>query len=621
VLPVDGTVRTQGAVLDESALTGEPLPVEYWYGDAVRSGVVNAGAAFDLRATSTAADGAYAGVLRLVEQAAADRAPAVRVANRIAAWFLPLTLAVCALAWALSGDPARAVAVLVVATPCPLILAVPIALVGALSLTARRGVVVKGGGALEALAGVRTLVVDKTGTLTVGRPVLSAVVTAGAVSDDEVLRLAASLDQVSAHVLAAAVVRAAHERGLVLSVPDGVGEVTGQGIRGRVGEHEVRIGKAAFAGSPGTAPWAEAARRRSDADGALTVFVGVDGHAVGVLLFDDPVRPDSARTIRSLRRGGVERIVMATGDRRPVAESVGAAAGLDEVFAECSPESKAELVRTERRTAATGMVGDGVNDAPALALADVGIAIGTGSSTASSEAADVVLTVDRLDRLSEAMTVARRTRRIALQSAVGGMALSGVAMAVAAFGHLPAAWGALLQEGIDLLAILNALRVLRLDHGAVELDERTQELAHRFAAEHLMVRQALDRLRAAADGLGERPGSVELARAGEIHAELVDRVLPHERAEEELLYPAMAEALGGVDPTAPMSRAHAEIEAQTAHLGRLLQRDPLAPADLAELRLTMYGLYAVLRLHTLQEEESYLSLADSMPAQDAGPRG
>jgi P-type E1-E2 ATPase len=524
---------------------------------------------------------------------------------------------VCALAWIVSGEARRAVAVLVVATPCPLILAVPVAMVAGLSLTARRGVVVKGGGVLETLAGVRTLIVDKTGTLTVGRPTLGGVVTAADASADEVLRLAASLDQVSAHVLAHAVVRAAHERGLELSAPQDAEEVTGQGMRGVVEGREVHLGKAGFAGHPGEAAWAVAARRRSDADGALTVFVGVDGRAVGVLLFDDPVRPDSARTIRALRRGGVSRVLMATGDRAPVAEAVGAVTGVDEVFAECSPESKAELVAAERRKAVTGMVGDGVNDAPALALADVGVAIGAGGTTASSEAADVVLTVDRLERLAESMTVARRTKRIALQSAIGGMAASGVAMVVAAFGYLPAAWGALLQEGIDLVAILNALRVLRPDEQAVRLDDRTQELARRFAAEHTAVWAVLDRMRAAADALGDRPGPAELERVRRIHTDLVEEVLPHEEAEEELLYPAMAKALGGVDPMATMSRAHTEIQAQVAALGRLVARDDLGAGDIAELRMVLYGLYAVLRLHTLQEEESYLSLADAAPEPQA----
>jgi soluble P-type ATPase len=471
-------------------------------------------------------------------------------------------------------------------------------------------VVVKGGGVLETLAGIRTLIVDKTGTLTVGRPTLGSVVTAEDVSADEVLRLAASLDQVSAHVLAAAVVRAAHERGLPLSAPQDAEEVTGQGMRGRVEGREVHLGKAAFAGNPGEAPWAAAARRRSDADGALTVFIGVDSRAVGVLLFDDPVRPDSARTIRALRRGGIERVVMATGDRAPVAEAVGTVTGVDEVFADCTPEFKADLVAREKENAPTGMVGDGVNDAPALALADVGVAIGAGGTTASSQAADVVLTVDRLERVAEAMTVARRTKRIAVQSAIGGMALSGVAMVVAAFGYLPAAWGALLQEGIDLAAILNALRVLRPDEQAVRLDDRTQELARRFAAEHTSVWAVLDRMRAAADALGDQPSRAELERVRQIHLDLVDDVLPHEEAEEELLYPAMAKALGGVDPMATMSRAHTEIQAQITALGRLVRRGDLGAGDIAELRLVLYGLYAVLRLHTLQEEESYLSLAD-----------
>ncbi|NUP50285.1 MAG: heavy metal translocating P-type ATPase [Catenulispora sp.] len=620
VVPVDGTLAGGAATLDESALTGEPLPVEYWSGDRLRSGVLNAGAPFDLRATSTAADGTYAGILRLVREAEQAKAPAVRAADRIAAWFLPLTLIVCGLAWWLSGEARRAVAVLVVATPCPLILAVPVAMVAGLSLTARRGVVVKGGGVLERLADVRTLIVDKTGTLTAGRPTLGGVVTAEDVSAEEVLRLAASLDQVSAHVLAAAVVRAAHERGLRLSAPRDAEEITGQGMRGYVEGREVHIGKAAFAGDPGdpgAAAWAETARRRSDADGALTVFIGVDGRAVGVLLFDDPVRPDSARTIRALRRGGVRRVVMATGDRRPVAEAVGSVTGVDEVFAECGPEFKADLVRAERAGAVTGMVGDGVNDAPALALADVGVAVGAGGTTASSEAADVVLTVDRLERLAEAMTVARRTKRIALQSAGGGMAASGVAMLVAALGHLPAAWGALLQEGIDLAAILNALRVLRPDEDAVRLDDRTQELARRFAAEHTAVWAVLDRMRAVADDLADQPTDAALGRVRQLHRDLVEDVLPHEEAEEELLYPAMAEALGGVDPMATMSRAHVEIQSQIRALGNLVRRRDLGAADIAELRLVLYGLYAVLRLHTLQEEESYLSLADVPgPAED-----
>jgi hypothetical protein len=222
------------------------------------------------------------------------------------------------------------------------------------------------------------------------------------------------------------------------------------------------------------------------------------------------------------------------------------------------------------------------------------------------------LTVDRLDRLAQAMTIARRTKGIAVQSAVGGMAASAVAMVAAAFGFLPAAWGALVQEGIDLVAILNALRVLGVDDGAVRLDEPTQELARRFAAEHTDVWAVLEQVRAAADELGDDPDPVALERVRLIHAALVDDILPHEEAEEELLYPAIARAVGGVDPTAPMSRAHSEIQAQISALGRILGRAGLGPPDIAELRLALYGLYAVLRLHTLQEEESYLSLADLM---------
>ena len=418
VVPVDGALAADVAVLDESALTGEALPVQHARGDALRSGTVNAAGPFDLRATTSAADSTYAGIVRLVSEAESAQAPFVRLADRYALWFLPLSLAVAGVAWALGGA-ARAVAVLVVATPCPLILAAPVALVSGLSAAARRGIVVKNGGVLERLARCTTVLLDKTGTLTAGQPAVTAIVPAGALAPEEILGLAASLDQASGHVLATAVVRAAAERGCTLGQPADVTEQPGQGIAGTVAGRRVRLGRADWAGVSGTPPWVRAVRRRAWLDGALTVFVAVDGTPAGALLLEDRIRPDARQTIRALRRGGITRIVLATGDRAEAASAVGALTGVDEVLAELTPEAKLDAVRREQRRAAVIMTGDGINDAPALALADVGVAMGARGSTASSEAADAVLTVDHLGRLGEAAALARRTRRIALAERAG----------------------------------------------------------------------------------------------------------------------------------------------------------------------------------------------------------
>jgi heavy metal translocating P-type ATPase len=363
VVPVDGVLASGAAVLDESALTGEALPVEHRRGDPLRSGTVNAAGPFDLRASASAADSAYAGIVRLVSEAESTQAPFVRLADRYALWFLPLSLAVAAVAWGLGGA-ARAVAVLVVATPCPLILAAPVALVSGLSAAARRGIVVKNGGVLERLAQCTTVLLDKTGTLTSGRPAVTAVVPAGSLPPDDILALAASLDQASGHVLAAAVVRAAAEHGCPLAQPADVTEKLGQGIAGTVGGRPVRLGRAGWAAVTGTPPWVRAVGRRAWLDGVLTVFVAVDGEPAGALLLEDRIRPDARQTIRALRHGGITRVVLATGDRPEVAGVVGALAGVDEVLAGLTPEGKLETVRREQRRAPVIMTGDGINDAP-----------------------------------------------------------------------------------------------------------------------------------------------------------------------------------------------------------------------------------------------------------------
>ena len=622
VVPVDGLVERDIAVLDESALTGEPLPVERAVGDAVRSGVVNAGGPFAMRATTSAGESTYAGIVRLVSQAEASSAPFVRLADRYAGAFLLASLSLAAAAWAVSGDPVRAVAVLVVATPCPLILAAPVAIVSGLSRAARRGVVVKGGAALEQLGRGEILLFDKTGTITAGRPTLTEVVTAETMSSDEVLRLAASLDQVSPHVLAAAVVRAAHIRSLALSLPTDVEEVPGQGVRGIVEGRSVAVGKASWVRVLPNARWFRSVRRRAELDSLLTVFVQVDGVPVGALLLEDPIRSDAARAIRQLRRDGIRRIVMVTGDREETAQAVGAVVGVDEVLAERTPAEKVDAVRLERRSGRTIMVGDGINDAPALALADVGVAIGARGATAASEAADVVLTVDRIDRIGEAVVIARRSRRIAFESVLAGIGLSMVAMLAAAAGYLPPAAGALLQELIDVAVILNALRALRDPASGNRLRGEDAALTRRFSAEHAQLRPDVARIRAVADSLDPARPIESLAMVKEVNRFLVEELGPHEQAEDDTLYPVLARVLGGNDPTGTMSRAHVEIAHLIRRVGRVLDNvDPEGPDsdDIVELRRLLYGLHAILQLHFAQEDEGYLSLVDDEPVAAVTP--
>ncbi len=459
VVPVDGRLLAATAVLDLSALTGESLPVPIQMGREVPSGCTVLGDAFDLLVLRESKESTYAGIVRLVEQAQASRAPMARLADRYALYFLGITLLLAGSAWWWSGEATRALAVLVVATPCPLILAVPVAVIAGMSRAASHGVLVKTAGALEALAAVTTVVVDKTGTVTSARPEVADVRAEEGFTADEVLRLAASLDQASGHVAAEALVRAAASRGLALTLPIDVVEDAGRGLAGIVEGRRVVLGGSGYVLSllnPGTG-----FSRAGVASGTAVVAVGVEGRAAGLILLSDPLRPDAQTTIQAFREGGVRRIVMASGDRTDVAEHASATLALDAVAGDLTPEGKVELIRQEADRGVVMMVGDGVNDAPALALADVGVAIGARGSAASSEAADVVLLADDLSRLPLACRIARRSRNIARQSAVAGLVLSGGAMVMAAFGYLTPVQGALLQEVIDVAVILNALRALR----------------------------------------------------------------------------------------------------------------------------------------------------------------
>lgn len=459
VVPVDGRVASATAFVDTAALTGESLPVRLDRGAEAMSGSTNAGDAFDLTATREAKDSTYAGIVRLVEEAQASKAPMARLADRWSLGFLAVTVAIAFAAWWFTGDPIRAVAVLVVATPCPLILAVPVALVAGLSRAAHFGVLVKGAKPLEAMARIRTLILDKTGTLTDGRPQIVSIDNHDGMGAEDVLRYAAALDQASKHPVAQAIVAAAKAQGLILPIPEDVAEIPGEGVIGFIDGRQVIVGGDGFvAGRVGCL----SGEHPELTAGSVMVAVAVDGRMAGHLVMSDPLREGAAEMLASLRRQGVARILLATGDRAEVARRVTDGLGLDGIRAGLTPDEKVLLVLTEHKNGPVMMVGDGVNDAPALAAADVGVAMGARGAAASAEAADVVLLVDRVDRIAPGIEIARRSRQIALESVVAGIGLSVLGMIAAAFGYLTPVQGALLQEAIDVAVILNALRALRI---------------------------------------------------------------------------------------------------------------------------------------------------------------
>ena len=608
VIPVDGIVASANAALDESALTGEPIPVTRQHGAPVHSGTTNAGQTFELRATAVAGESTYAGIVRMVTAAQTAKSPFIRLADRYALLLLPVTLLVAGAAWLLSGDAIRGLAVLVAATPCPLILAAPVAFIAGISQAARLGILIKGGAPLEALARAHTVMFDKTGTLTVGGARLVAIETAPNESAEVVLRLAASLEQASHHVVAAAIVSAAVARGLTLETPSQVRESMGSGLEGRVAGQLVRAGSHQLVHGQGRpAPWAIRALRRASWRSALSIFVSVDGRTIGAILLADELRRETPTAVEALRSAGVRRIVMVTGDRADAAETIAAALDLDGVLADRVPSDKVEAVAMEQRLHPTLMVGDGINDAPALAAADVGIAMGARGASASSEAADVVILVDRLDRVSDAVSIARRARRIALQSIGAGMAMSGIAMIAAAFGWLAPVAGALTQEAIDVLVILNALRALRPGHrfGRASMQPT---VAKALNEEHHDLEPALDRLREIADALDDAAGDNAVRLIEEANRVVAQKLVEHERKDESIVYPRLAKFLHDGHGLSAMSRAHREI----LHLARSLARlsDGLKAEDadrylIRDAQRVIESLEALVRIHNAQEEDIY----------------
>lgn len=468
LVPADGQVVQGQSWIDASRLTGESVPIDVAPGAPLMSGSVNGDHPITMRATALASESEYARVVELVRTAQASKAPLQRLADRYAVWFTPLTLMVCVFTFALSQDWTRVLAVLVVATPCPLILATPVAIVGGINHAAKHGVIVRHGGALEALARVDVAIFDKTGTLTIGRPEVSRVLAMPPFDRTTVLQLAAAVEQGSGHLLARSIVDAARrENRNVLIAARCVQEIPGRGVAGIVQDRKLLVGSRALVSQHGAATESLDALEANGAAGSgrdvkLRSFVVVDGYVAGAIEFGDVVRPGVSATFARLRDMGIRRTLLLSGDDPAYVAAVASQVGISEARGDLLPQDKmAEVERLDATGAHVLMVGDGVNDAPALSRADVGVALASHGRGIASESADVVLLKDDVAGVADAIEIGRKTMHVAQQSILVGLGLSGVAMGFAAFGLIAPVVGALIQEAIDVAVIVNALRTSR----------------------------------------------------------------------------------------------------------------------------------------------------------------
>ncbi len=458
LIPCDGVVVEGRSHVDTSRITGEPIPVSAAPGTSLSSGSANGEGPFLMRATALAGESQYARIVEMVRAAQASKAPIQRLADRYAIWFTPVTIGACIVAWLLSGDTTRILSVLVVATPCPLILAAPVAIIGGINRAARRQIIMRHGTALEQLAGVTAAVFDKTGTLTIGRPRVRAVHPAPSFRANDILRLAAAVEHGSSHLLARMVVEAAEDGGLEIPRAEHVVEAAGRGVSGEVDGHNVAVGALPFVAEHAPEVYHEPDERER----VLQAYVAVDGVFAGSIEYADRLRPRLDEFIANLRQLGITRTLLLSGDRDSNTRAVARAVGITEARGDLLPPDKVATVRAlEGDGERVVMVGDGTNDAPALSAAAVGIAMASHGGGITAEAADVVLLADDVTLVVEAIQIAKRTMRVARQSIWVGLGLSVAAMIVAAFGYIPPAGGALLQEGIDVAVILNALRASR----------------------------------------------------------------------------------------------------------------------------------------------------------------
>jgi heavy metal translocating P-type ATPase len=461
MIPCDATVREGSSSLDTSRITGEPLPERVSAGAAVRSGVVNLESPLVLTVTAPARESLYAKIVELVRTAQSEKSPIQRIADKWAVWFTPITLIACAIAWWISRDPTRVLAVLVVATPCPLLLATPVAVIGGINRAARRQIIVRNGTALELLARVDTAVFDKTGTLTIGRPEVAEVLAVRPDGADELLRLTAAVEVGSGHLLARSAVAAAEARGLTIPEAQKIVEAPGQGVSGIVNGRTVTVGSLALVRTQHPKAAAALEQLHSDATG-LRAYVAAGDDALGVIIFADRIRENLPAMFARLTALGLSRTLLLSGDHTENVAPIAKRVGITEARGDLLPEDKVSVVKQlEGEGRRVLMVGDGTNDAPALSAATVGVALASHGGGISAEAAGVVLLADDITRVAEVVEIGQQTVRIAKQSIIAGLALSGAAMVVAALGHIPPTVGALLQEAIDVAVIVNALRAAR----------------------------------------------------------------------------------------------------------------------------------------------------------------
>ncbi len=471
VISVDGVIEDGESYVDESIMTGESKPVKKGKGSTVLAGTINTDSVLEIRTIKMLSDSRLESIIQMVREAEENRAPFVRLADRYSVYFTVFTLVMAGLAYLISGDVIRMLAVLVVATPCPLILATPIAFMSGMSLASRRGIIVKNGGALEALDKVKTFVFDKTGTVTLGAPSIHKVHSYSSLTEDEILEISASLDQLSVHILAHSLVKHVNSKALEVTYPEKFKEVFGDGVSGEVKGVPYIFGKLSFLENLGVSIPREILKSHEEEreEGVIPVYLARHNELIGVVYFLDEVRADAKELFVNLKKSGAARMILLSGDKDKVAKKVAESLNISEYKAEYLPDQKLSFIKSLQSEGkqSIAMVGDGVNDAPALSQADVGIALGTHGATAASDSADIVILSGGVGLVHDAYKIAKRSLSVAREGIFIGIGLSSIFMVVALFGYLAPFWGAIIQEGIDVAVILYALRAGSLGRNSI----------------------------------------------------------------------------------------------------------------------------------------------------------
>jgi heavy metal translocating P-type ATPase len=461
LIPVDGEILSLQARIDEASLTGEPLPKTKNCGDQVFSGTINIGDAFDIKATRKSDESQYSKIVKLVEKAQREKAPIQRLADKYAIWFTPITIAACAIGWVVTNNFETILSVLVVATPCSLIFATPVAIISGINRAAKSGIIIKTGAAIEQVAKTQVVVFDKTGTITFGTPTVEKIISFDGISSDDILLKAASLEQLSSHPIASMIVHKGKQKFDKLLEPENFREISGAGVEGSIGTDHIMIGAPSMFENISEDVFnnVDLVADKVKPEGRMVAFIAINGKLSGAIVFGDEIRPDVKIMIQNLREMGIKKTVLLTGDIKNNAKNIAVQAGITDYQAELVPEEKVVTIKKLRQEFENVvMVGDGINDAPALAASTVGIAMGAKGTAISAEAADVVFLEDRVSKVVNTIQIGRRTISVAKQSIFVGLGCSFFFMGIAILGHLPPAIGAILQEILDVSVILNALR-------------------------------------------------------------------------------------------------------------------------------------------------------------------